>query len=429
MVFVNSRIFKFNLKSNKYFKLARFLSLVTLCLILLTSCASDRLIFQPDQLTGNILIWHPFEKKVVQSINQSFQEFQNLNPEVNIQSEYIPQEKLAPEFIQQSLNGYGASAIIDFARTIVELIQSKRIQSLETTDINLSAFNASVLKQVSYQGKLYGVPLGSSTRVLCYNQAKLENSKDPILSQPPTTLEELLQRARKGYSVGMMSSFEDTFWGMGSFGGSLINAQDKIEPQLAGWAEWIQWLQKAINQPNFIVLRANRTVLHQAFATGKLAYYVCNSAEIADLKTRLKDNLKIAVLPGQGSFRAAPLLYTRAIMINRSASHNEKQLVLDLANFLSNPEQQLQSVVQTQSFIPTNHRVFLDKYLSPLEFVLLEQAKTSVAMSLDNLKQVIPIVKKAEPLYQLAIAGEITPEEAAQQLTLFITNQIQISGQ
>jgi hypothetical protein len=128
----------------------------------------------------------------------------------------------------------------------------------------------------------------------------------------------------------------------------------------------------------------------------------------------------VAILPGQGSFQATPLLYTAAMMINRSASPNEQKLVLALGHFLGNPEQQLQGVVQTQSFIPINRQVFLDRNLLQRESVLLEQAKRAVSMSLDDVKKLLLIFKQAEPLYQAAISGEIAPEVAVRQLTLLI---------
>jgi ABC-type glycerol-3-phosphate transport system substrate-binding protein len=412
------------LKSKKWRKLGCSFLLVIISSTLLNACIGARPLHQQEQLKGAILIWHPSKNELFQWINSNFQEFQQLNSGVNIQDEYVPQKEIVPRLIQKSSQGFGASAIIDFARNISELLAAKRIQPIEDTDLDISTYQPSVLRQVRYQGKLYGIPLGSTTRVLCYNNAKLQTSQDPILSQPPTSLDELIKRAQKGYSVGMISSFEDTFWGLGNFGSSLINDQGKIEPQMGGWAEWIKWLKKAIIQPNFTLLRGNRTVLNRAFANGNLAYYICNSSEIADLKKMLKEDLKIAILPGQGSFQAKPLLYTMAMMINRSASPNERDLVLALAKFLSNIEQQLQGTVQTQSFIPINRHVFFDKSLLPIESILLKQSETAVTLPLDNVEKLLPIFKQAEPLYQAAIAGEIPPEEAVRQLTLIINRQI-----
>jgi ABC-type glycerol-3-phosphate transport system substrate-binding protein len=222
----------------------------------------------------------------------------------------------------------------------------------------------------------------------------------------------------------MVSSFEDTFWGMGSFGSSFFDAQGYIQPQFEGWAKWLEWLKKASIQPNFTLLRENRNIMHQAFAQGKLAYYVCNSDEIVDLKNTLQDDFKVALLPGQASFKATPILYTRVMMFNRSASPNEIRLALALAKFLTNPEQQLYGIVATQNYIPSNRRVTLDVGLLPIESVLLEQSKTAVSIPLDGLEKIMPIVEQGELMYQQALAGEILPAEAARQLTIFAERQI-----
>ncbi|MFM8298982.1 MAG: extracellular solute-binding protein, partial [Microcystis aeruginosa] len=280
-------------------------------------------------------------------------------------------------------------------------------------------YNPPTLKQVSYQGKIYGIPLGSRTRVLCYNQKKLQVSTDPLLKQPPTSLEGLVERARKGYSVGMVSSFEDTFWGMAIFGGYLWDDQGRLQPRLDGWAKWLEWLKFASSQPNFILNR-QREFLHDAFARGRLTYYVCNSIEIADLKNSLQDDLRVALLPQETQGKAAPILYTRVMVFNRNNSDNENRLGLALGKFLTNPEQQLQAIIQTESFIPTNRRVQIEGNLLPIESVLLQQSQNAVAVPLDDWEKLNQILEQGEFWYERAIAGEISSSTAAHQLTLYI---------
>lgn len=398
-----------------------YLGLLIFSLLGIISC-DDQLSFSASKrLQGDLFIWHSLEDEIAQLINTAFQEFQHLNPDVTIQSIYIPKERIISHFIEQSAKGFGASVLIDATQSLPELIQAKRLQAINETDLDENIYYPANLNQVRYQGSMYGIPLGSHTRVLCYNQAKLNITNDPILSSPPTTLDELIKRAIKGYSVGLMSSFEDTFWGMGNFGASFLDPQGKLKPQVETWSQWLGWLKNASTQQNMVLLRGDRAVLSQAFIQGKLTYYVCNSSEIANFKQALKDNLRVALLPKEKPFHAQPLLYTKVFMINRSASANEKQLALALGKFLSNPEHQLQGIVQTQSFIPTNRHVVLDNILLPIESVLLRQAKTAVSFPLDVLTKLLPTFEPAEQLYQAAIAGDITTEDAAKQLNALIT--------
>ncbi len=395
------------------------LLLAALGLTLLGACFDDRLP-RPGELTGGLLVWHSFGNNTGKVIQTSLEEFQQLNPHVALNSEYLPTPELLPRFIEQSQKGLGASTIVDFSRAISELVKIGRIQPIESQKLDLTSYYPRNLHQVSYKDKLYGVPLGSRTKVLCYNKSKLQASPDPIFRQPPTSLEGLIARAQKGYSVGMISSFEDTFWGMGIFGGSLFDEHGRVNPQLEGWAKWLEWLKQAMNQPNFILMRAERTILHDAFAQGQLAYYVCNSEEITSLTNVLKDDLQVAVLPHEAASKAKPILYTMALMINASATPAEASLALALAKFITNPEQQLQGIVQTQSFIPSNQRVLADPTLLPLESVLLEQAKTAVVIPQDDFDTIFPLFEQGEILYQKAITGDISPAAAAQQLGLLV---------
>jgi len=403
-------------------KLRRIISLLLLFILMpifLYACFSYLPTQSSEQLQGTLSVWYPEEGNLTEVLGLGLQEFEKLNPQVTILEQAIPVDEIPERFFQQSQSGLGASVILIFSRNIPRLVSQGILEEIDRKNLDLSIYYPPTLKQVSYQGKIYGIPLGSRTNVLCYNQKKLQVSPDPELKQPPTSLEGLVERARKGYSVGMVSSFEDTFWGMAIFGGYLWDDQGRLQPRLYGWAKWLEWLKFASSQPNFILNR-QRELLHDAFARGRLTYYVCNSIEIADLKNSLQDDLRVALLPQETQGKAAPILYTRVMVFNRNNSDNENSLGLALGKFLSNPEQQLQAITQTESFIPTNRRVQIEGNLLPLESVLLQQSQNAVAVPLDDWEKLNKILEEGEFWYERAIAGEISSSAAAQKLTLYI---------
>lgn len=408
-------------------KIFTWKTLIVLLAVLVTACNQGSLTQLFDQ-QGELLIWHPFQGKIAEIVNGAFQEFQHLTPGVEIVSEYVPQNELSSQFIKQAKDGFGPSIMIDFSRQIPDLVKAGFIQPIDEKTIDLSPYFSPTLTQIRYQGKIYALPLGSQTRVLCYNQGKIQLSRltdDTTLIQPPTRLEGLIEQARKGYSVGMVSAFEDTFWGMGIFNVQWFDSQGSIKSlKLQGWAKWLEWLKQADNEPNFTLLR-NREILHFAFAQGKLTYYICNSNEIADLKKDLKDNLRIAPLPQETDRPATPLLYTRVMMFNHSSGLDEMRLALQLAEFMTNPEQQVKAIVQSQAFIPINQSLKIDAQILPIEALLIQQSKTATAIPLDSIKQIMSIFEQGEILYQKAIAGNITPIQAALKLTEIVKAQIQ----
>ncbi|CAO5059809.1 ABC transporter substrate-binding protein [Microcystis aeruginosa] len=406
-------------RSKKIRGIISLLLLFILMPIFLYACFSDLPTQSSEQLQGTLLVWYPEERNLTEVLGLGLQEFEKLNPQVTILEQAIPVDEIPELLFKQSQSGLGASVILIFSRNIPRLVSQGVLGEIDQNNLDLSIYYPPTLKQVSYQGKIYGIPLGSRTNVLCYNQKKLQVSPDPLLKQPPTSLEGLVERARKGYSVGMVSSFEDTFWGMAIFGGYLWDDQGSLQPRLYGWAKWLEWLKFASSQPNFILNR-QRELLHDAFARGRLTYYVCSSIEIADLKNSLQDDLRVALLPQETQGKAAPILYTRVMVFNRNNSDNENRLGLALGKFLTNPEQQLQAITQTESFIPTNRRVQIEGKLLPTESVLLQQSQNVVAVPLDDWEKLNKILEQGEFWYERAIAGEISSSAAAEKLTLYI---------
>ncbi|NCR00451.1 MAG: extracellular solute-binding protein [Microcystis flos-aquae DF17] len=406
-------------RSKKIRGIISLLLLFILMPIFLYACFSDLPNQSSEQRQGTLLVWYPEEGNLTEVVGLGLQEFEKLNPQVTILEQAITIDEIPERFFKQSQSGLGASVILIFSRNIPRLVSQGVLEEIDQNNLDLSIYYPPTLKQVSYQGKIYGIPLGSRTNVLCYNQKKLQVSPDPLLKQPPTSLGGLVERARKGYSVGMVSSFEDTFWGMAIFGGYLWDDQGRLQPRLDGWAKWLEWLKFASSQPNFILNR-QRELLHDAFARGRLTYYVCNSVEIADLKNSLQDDLRVALLPQETQGKAAPILYTRVMVFNRNNSDNENSLGLALGKFLTNPEQQLQAIIQTESFIPTNRRVQIEGNLLPIESVLLQQSQNAVAVPLDDWEKLNKILEEGEFWYERAIAGEISSSAAAQKLTLYI---------
>ncbi len=406
-------------RSKKIRGIISLLLLFILMPIFLYACFSDLPNQSSEQRQGTLLVWYPEEGNLTEVVGLGLQEFEKLNPQVTILEQAITIDEIPERFFKQSQSGLGASVILIFSRNIPRLVSQGVLGEIDQNNLDLSIYYPPTLKQVSYQGKIYGIPLGSRTNVLCYNQKKLQVSPDPLLKQPPTSLGGLVERARKGYSVGIVSSFEDTFWGMAIFGGYLWDDQGRLQPRLDGWAKWLEWLKFASSQPNFILNR-QRELLHDAFARGRLTYYVCNSVEIADLKNSLQDDLRVALLPQETQGKAAPILYTRVMVFNRNNSDNENSLGLALGKFLTNPEQQLQAIIQTESFIPTNRRVQIEGNLLPIESVLLQQSQNAVAVPLDDWEKLNKILEEGEFWYERAIAGEISSSAAAQKLTLYI---------
>lgn len=416
--------------SNYWCKIALILATV----LLTTSCNNQSkqqsTNNQPEPLQGQILVWAemPFRLTEAQSskIQKLFQddvkEFRELYPQVQIFFKFFPSGQSLEPFELQVKRGAGPDLLLTYSTIkILKLIKTGALRSLKDSEIDQDRFRPEALKPLLYQGKLYGLPVSLSTKVLCYN-------KDQV-KELPTTLPELIEQAREGYAVGVHSGFPETFWGSGVFGSQLFDARGRVilaegGVWAKGWAKWMKWLKEAQNEPNFI-LSSNAEALQQAFVEGKLTYLICPSDWMSYFSEALgKDKLGATLLPGETNQPATPILWAGILLFNQASSPNQTRLALKLAQFLTNVEQQKKAEVAVP-IIPSNKNVTLNRELFPIRATLLDQAQSSVAVSLDDAEKLTVFKNYGDILYRKVLAGEIAPDEAATQLTQIVNGEFQ----
>ena len=349
-------------------------------------------------------------------LKDTVREFSKLHPQVQVFVNFLPTEKILNTFELRLERGAGPDLVlVYYSPKILWLINTGAFRAIDESEIDRSQFRPEALQHVRYQDKLYGLPVYLLTQVLCYNKDKVR--------ELPRTLPELIKQARRGYSVGVHSGFAETFWGTGIFGGQPFDARGRFNLAQGGaWAKWMQWLKRAQNEPNFI-LTHDAEALQQAFVEGKLAYLTCSSSWIPYFSEALgKDKLGATLLPGEADQSATPVLRTGALLFSRASNPNQAQIALELAQFLTNVEQQ-NKIEAAIPFIPSNKNVRVNGQLFPLRATLLEQSRTALAVPLDDAERVESIVEYGDIFYQQVLAGEITPSEAATQFTLTINRQ------
>ncbi|WP_157871818.1 ABC transporter substrate-binding protein [Gloeothece verrucosa] len=391
---------------------SQFIGFVLVVLIT-CSCVSFNIPSQSQtkqRIEGRILVWYSLEGKTAELAQQSLDDYTRIYPNVKIVSEYVPEAQLSDLFIKQVKNGLGPDILFSNYGIIPQLVQEGVIEDLTDANIDVSSYFPSSLNQVRYQGRLYGLPTSLLTQVLCYNKDKVKS--------PATTLDGLLQQAKTGYSVGIFSNFAATFWGAKIFGGKLFDEQNRVILDGGGWAKWMEWLKQAQNEPNMI-FSDNVIALREAFSQGNLAYVVCDSQTITQYFDIFgREGLGVAVLPGDGEQSAGPLIYARVMVFNAVSSASQKELALQVAQFINNTDQMKKRLIALEaSFIPVNKNVNINNRLFPIQAVLNKQAKTAVFISLDNIELTEKLFVQGERLYQKVMVGDLSSTEAASQLS------------
>ena len=393
-----------------YQRFCHILFLAIACTVSLVGCS----MMQPtakEEVYGRLLIWHPFEGKEAETLNIILDNYRELYPKIKIISEFFPEDNISEKFKQKSQAGLGPDLMISSYHDLIPLMKAGVLATLNDYNLDLSIYLPRPLRQVTYQDKLYGLPFSLNTQVLCYNKTKVD--------RPLSTLPEMIVEIEAQRQIAQTSNFLDTFWGVQMFRSTPTRNNEEGEWifDYQAWAHWLEWLRLVNKNPNFILADESST-LDRVFAEGKLAYYICNSEEISDLRETLGgDKFGITTLPRAENRPAGPLLFTKAIVFNRISSQNTTKLALQLAGFLTNAEQQTILALETESLIPTNRKVKLDRRLSPIQAILFAQSQTAVAVSLDAVYE----YEGAEEIYgdlyyNLVIAGEMKAEEAASEL-------------
>ena len=427
--------------------LRRILSIL-LAAGLLVACnttpeVSDNPHERESKLSGTIIFWHSFpQSRLTESLISRYGEvfaeyiekFTKLYPEVHIIMEFMTEEELVEKLEREVEKGLGPDVIYAQSTNILPLIKAQALLPVDKDSIELWQFRSEALEQVTYQGKVYGVPIDLSTQVLCYNKKKVQ--------ELPKTLSELIVQARTGYSVGLLSSFEDAFWGTQIFGAQLLDAQGRmILDQGEGWVRWMEWLINAKNEPNFI-FNEDPLVLQNAFIEEKLTYSVCWSSLIPFLIESLgSDKLGVALLPGgeneqftegeneqllgEVNQQAAPPLVVNALVFSSASSANQNQIALKFAQLLSNTQQQKALAANLQAVIPANKSAIIDPRLFPIQGILQKQSQQAFVFSLNQTNKINAITNYGSDFYTRVMAGEMSPEEAANQLTQTINSQFE----
>ena len=427
-------------------------------LLLLVACQGEDT--TSEDIGGRVLIWHTWEGVEREALVDLLNDFMEINPGVILVEESLSAREIVTDFIEQASSGYGPDIIMAPAELSPELAQRGVIRDLSNQGIDTDIYLSSAVGILQDGNTLHGIPLSLNTFALYYNRALLGESSavssveemlalieeqqqavtntvaietlnnlaarlevpETTTLEPAASLETLLQQADMGHRVALRSDFYGAFWGIQTFGGQLFDDENRVVLNQGGFANWLNWLKQANNNPS-VVLHRRADVLQELFTSGQATYYVGNSQELPRLQEALGvDMVGVARLPGRPNKPAGPFLEVETIMFNRATSGNSLEVGLHLAQYLTNVEQQ-QELALSAGRLPVNKRVQIDPRVSPIMAELVAQSRTAVPISIGSIDQVNDIIAFGDPIYTLVLDGEVSVGEAATQLTTQVNDK------
>ncbi len=384
--------------------------LILVCILLLPACSF--LETTPEgEVTGTLLVWHTWPAPNDALLDELFDSYTAVNPHVTIVSEYVPTEDLEKRFSEQVVAGLGPDLIIGAELNIIRnLITDGHLNDLTHHNIDTEALLPQAVDALRVDDALYGLPIAAYTDVLYYNKEFVDNA--------PETLLELLEEAKAGQKIAIPTDFSDAYWGISAFNGEILGEDGSIIID-DGFVHWLSWLLRASEEPT-IILNNNYPDLLQSFIDGEVAYLIGSSSDYPILTESLTpEQLGLALLPRvqdqPGSFLELEIMVISQVTANEN-------LAAELLSFLTNRTHQRLLALSGSGHIPINRQVNFDSRLAPTAAVLKDQSEATVIIPLTHVEIEDFLQEAGTEIFVQVLAGVLTPEDAAKQLSTAATD-------
>ncbi len=345
-----------------------------------------------------VLLWHTWDTAQAAALDAMLTAYQNLNPNVEVIAQAIPEESLINRLESRSRAGLGPDIVLADAAQVYAMAEAGLIRDLAPLELDLSTYLSPAIQMVSDTTRLYALPMAAHIQVLYFNRT--------LVDVPPATISELVQRIEEGESLAQSPHFIASYWGVGAYDGGFADSQRRLLFGQGGFANWLDFLTAARTLPGFL-LEDNPQALQQAFIDGEVTYYIGDSIELVDLTAAMgPDAVGVALLPtGPNGGAPSPFLALDALAFTNVSNDREFAQALSLAQFLTDAQNQQSLTMADLGLAPTNNRVRLTPSLPLNSLTVARQSRTA---------EIVPFVNRA--LWNDLNAGALGFFDAYQQV-------------
>jgi len=260
-----------------------------------------------------------------------------------------------------------------------------------------------------YKGRLYGLPIAMAPMALYYNT--------DLVADPARDLTDLLNQAAPERQVVLPINFVGAYWGVPAFGGRIMDADYRVILDEGGFAEWLNWLQVAQDQPGMI-LTTDLTEAIGLFVQGKAAYLAGDKALLNLLQTELgKEKVGVVPLPAGPRGESGPFLAVESLLLNPASDGAERVLALEFAKYIAGLESQT-LLMQQANVVPANVNVDTTAY--PAIGGFLDQSRTVFVPANEMVHHMFTVFDWGDDLYEEVLLDGQDPVVAAKNFTDFV---------
>lgn len=278
-------------------------------------------------------------------------EWEAANPGFNVDIEYIPwgqcQEKAT------TLASAGTPPALSYlgSRTLKRLALNDLIVPIELTDEEKATYAAPILRTVSWNDKVWGLPRAFSTQALYYNKDIFTAAGlDP--ESPPKTWDEMYAAAQTivdktdAYGFGLVAaSFDNTMQQLltlvYSNGGQVLDDAGKIVFDQPNTVEAFEFYKKLIGVAQPGPVAYNIEELSPLFVEGKLGMLISGPWERGGFSDV---NFDVSVVPHGPNGTFSTLLITDSYAVFKGTGVEEQ--AESLARYLTSPDRQFEFEVE-----------------------------------------------------------------------------------
>jgi len=380
-------------------------ALVAILASLTASCGAFGRGADDGQLSGRILFWHSWSGQEAVVLNDMLNQFSALHPGVRIITTAFDETAIRAAYTDRTRAGLGPDLTLVDNAVAYDLWLAGVVRELPAAEsiISPSRFQNSPYQMVSDAEHLIGLPFASHTQVLFFDRER-------VLTTPLTT-EQLAEMARTGLPIAMQTSYPATHWLLGNYYGRTLNDAGRLELEHGGVVNWLDELQLSASSPG-VYVDDRPAVLRHLLADGTAAFYIGDSTELPLLRQALDDRLGIATLPiGPFGGPASPMLQTDTLVFSPVTSTREQSIALQLAEFLTNTQMQMQLATANVGRIPAGADTSGNN-VPPESLVISRQIRTAQIISLAQRPSWNLLTQPSGAFqsgYRAALAGVISP--------------------
>lgn len=272
--------------------------------------------------------------------------------------------------------------------------------------INKDDYVPMSIDAVSYDGKMYAIPISMETYALFYNTDKVQT--------PPATLDDLI---KLGQQVGFqydINNFYFSFAFIAANGGYVFkNNGGALDPNDIGLnndgaKKGLALLKDFVKKYNFMPADINGDMAKGNFQSGKIGLYISGPWDVDGFK-KANVKFKVAPLPTVDGKPMPSFAGVQAAFVSANSKHQQE--AWDLLKYLA--QNTALPLFETGNRIPVLNSVLNNDEVKNNEILnaFAEQAKNAIPMP--NIPAMAAVWTPAGNALQLVTSGKVAPDKAA----------------